>query len=75
MAYQEHDQNSFCFSVLASFLKASYKYAVANEISIRTNYSLEDAILDRIEIANENMTDESRKKGERHLLYKLLQWN
>ena len=55
-------------------MKLSNKFDAANEITTHISSSLTDPILDRIEFANEIMTDEARKKGEQHLFHKLEQW-
>ena len=70
MAYQKHNQNSYCFDSLDSALKGSDQLSIENAISTRISSSLTGEILDRLMLANLIMTDKVRKKGDRHLRYK-----
>ena len=70
MAYQKHNQNSYCFGSLDSALKGSNQLSIENAISTRISSSITGEILDRLMLANSIMTDKVRKKGDRHLRYK-----
>ena len=71
MAYHQHDQNSCCFSILSSALKASNQVSAANLIATRISYSITYEILDRLMFANDILTDTRIRKGGQHLCYKL----
>ena len=73
MEYQQHDQNSFCFSSLASALKALNKLAAVNATATIIYTSLTYAIPDGIKFENSIMSDQTRNFGEQHIHYKLEQ--
>ena len=64
LAYQQHDQNSCCMSILASVLEASNEFVAANSIAARISSSLTDAIPDRIQFESLIMSDQARNFGE-----------
>ena len=74
MAYQQHDQNSSCFSSLASALKALNRLVAVNAIATRMYSSLTSEILDKVMFANAIMTGKKGRKGDQHLCYKLEHW-
>ena len=74
MAYQQHDQNSCCFSSLAFNIKSSNKFSAQNKIVTCISPLLTGTILDNIVFENAIMTDESRYFRNQHLRHKLEQW-
>ena len=71
MAYQQHDQTSFCFSSSDSALKAPNQFSDSNEIVTHISSFLTVDIPDKIMFANATMTDKKIIKGHQHLRYKL----
>ena len=61
MAHQQHNNNSCCFSIIASDFKPSNKFPAENKIAIRIYSSLTSTILDKFEFANPIITDKARK--------------
>ena len=74
MAYQQHDQNSCCFSSLSSELKAPNQCSDANSITTGISSSLTDEIFGSLMFSNAILEDKQNKKGYQNLRYKLEQW-
>ena len=72
MAYHECDQNSCCFSSLASALKATNKVSAENAFITRIYFLITGEIFDIIEFSNAVMTKEAIKK---EINIYILNWN
>ena len=78
MVYHQHDQNSFCLSILAYAFKALNKLVAENEIATHISASFTyylHAVPDIIKFSNSILLDKARKFGEQQLRYKLETWN
>ena len=77
MEYQEHDQNSFCFSGLASSFKALKGSVAVNLIARRISSSLTHDVhkyYDGINFSNEIILDKARNKGDKNPRYQQVKW-
>ena len=72
VAYQQHDQNSCCFSSLSSAFKSSNQLAAANEITTRISSLLTREILDIAIFANAIMTEKTEEKETNNYV---INWN
>ena len=61
MAYQQHEQKSFCFRFLAYALEALKQFSAANSITTRIYSSIIGEILDRVMFSNAIMIEKEGK--------------
>ena len=75
VACQQYDQNRCCASSLYSSFKASNLFVAVNAIAPCISASLTYVIPDIIQIGNLIISYQTGNFGEKHLSYKLEQWN
>ena len=73
MAYQQHTQKVIV--LLVSAFKASTEFFAVNAIATHISDWLTYSIPDRNKFVNSIMSDKARRFGEKHICYKLEQWN